>query len=156
MERHSPTMTPFVLGGAETTVYSWAALRPPAEVPVTFFNTGSTVIKIRIQGDTNYAPFGPGTWLTFNPSGDVYCTTDGGVANLLVSIGIKAGTSGVSSTGAISSTELSALTALYSLKELMAMNLRQNQLMNEHLARIRDEQLYERDLSPHVLGRHDV
>jgi hypothetical protein len=156
MERHSPKTTPYVLGGAETTVYTLAFGALPAEIPVTFFNTGTEVIKLRVQGDTNYIPFGPGAWLTFNPSGNVYATTDGAAANLLVTTGIRAGTSGVSSTGALSATELSTLTAVYSLKELAALNLRQAQLTNEYLARIIDEQLSERDLSPHVLGVHDI
>ncbi len=156
MERHSPKTTPYVLGGAETTVYTWVQHELPAEVPVTFFNTGSEVVKLRIQGDANYIPFNPGTLLTFNPSGNVYATTDGGVANLLVCTGIRAGTSGVSSTGAATSTELSALAAAFGQKELLAAILRQAQLTNEHLSRINDEQLYERDLSPHVLGMGDI
>lgn len=156
MERHSPKTTPFVLGGAETTVYTWVSHELPAEVPVTFFNTGSEVVKLRIQGDTTYIPFGPGTLLTFNPSGDVFATTDGGAANLLVCTGIRAGSSGVSSTGASTATELSALAAAFGQKELLAMILRQAQLTNEHLSRINDEQLYERDLSPHVLGMGDI
>jgi hypothetical protein len=152
MERHSPQMTPYALGGTETTVYTWEALNPPAEIPVTFFNTGDTIIKLRVQGNTNYAPFGPGTWLTFNPSGDVYATTDGGSASILVSTGIRAGSSGVSSTGVATSTELSALAAAYTAKELQALTLLQTQLINEHLSRINDEQLTERDLSKNVLG----
>jgi len=158
MERHSPKTTPYVLGGAETTVYTWVHHELPAEVPVTFFNTGtgSEVVKLRVQGDTNYIPFGPGTMLTLNPSGNVYATTDGGVANLLVCTGIRAGSSGVSSTGASTATELSALAAAFGQKELLAMILRQAQLTNEHLSRINDEQLFERDLSPHVLGVHDI
>jgi len=156
MERHSPKTTPYVLGGAESTVYTWVQHSLPAEVPVTFFNTGSEVVKIRVQGDTNYIPFGPGTLLTFNPSGDVYATTDGPAANLLVCTGIRASSSGVSSTGASTSTELSAIAAAFGHKELLSMILRQAQLTNEHLSRINDEQLFERDLSPHVLGRHDV
>ena len=156
MERHSPKTTPYVLGGAETTVYTWVHHELPAEVPVTFFNTGSVIVKLRIQGETNYIPFGPGTLLTLNPDGNVYATTDGAPANLLVCTGIRASTSGVSSTGTAISTELSALAAALGQKELLAGILRQVQLTNEHLSRINDEQLYERDLSPHVLGMGDI
>jgi hypothetical protein len=152
MERHSPKTTPYVLSGAETAVYVQVPLQLPAEIPVTFFNTGNTVIKLRIQGDADYLPLGPNSWLTFNPSGNVYATTDGSVANLLVSTGIKAGTAGVSSTGATSATELSALATAFTLKELQALTLLQTQLINEHLSRINDEQLTERDLSKNVLG----
>ncbi len=156
MERHSPKTTPYVLGGAETTVYTWVHHELPAEVPVTFFNTGSVIVKLRIQGETNYIPFSPGTLLTLNPDGNVYATTDETSANLLVCTGIRASTSGVSSTGAATSTELSALAAAFGQKELLAAILRQAQLTNEHLSRINDEQLYERDLSPHVLGMGDI
>lgn len=152
MERHSPTTTPFVLDGTESTVYTWVSMQLPAEIPVTFFNTGDTVVKLRIDGQTNYIPFGPGTLLTLNPSGDVYATTDGGAGNLLVATGIKAGTSGVSSTGVATATELSALAHAFKQKELLAMILLQAQLTNEHLSRINDEQLTERDLSMNVLG----
>jgi len=154
MERHSPEPTPFVLGGAETTVYTWVSHKLPAEVPVTFFNTGDEVIKLRLQGNVNYIPFGSGTLLTLNPSGNVYATTDGAVANILVCAGIKASSSGVTALGTTTS-ELSALAHAYKQREILAMILLQAQLTNEHLARINDEQIYERDLSPHVLGGPD-
>jgi hypothetical protein len=154
MERHSPITTPFVLGGAESTVYTWKDLRPPAEVPVTFFNVGETVALIRVQGNTDYVPVGPASFITFNPSGDVYATVAAGVGNLLVCTGMRAGSAGVSSTGALTTSELAALNASYSQKEALWLLLRQAQLTNEYLARIIDEQLSERDLSPHVHGVH--
>lgn len=152
MERHSPKTEPYVLGGAETTVYTLVFGQLPADIPVTFFNTGTTVIKLRIQGNENYLPFGPNSFLTFNPSGNVYATTDGGVANITVSTGIKAGTAGVSSTGATSATELAAIANAFGQKELLSLLLLQAQLTNEHLSRINDEQLSEQDLSQNVLG----
>jgi len=155
MERHSPKNTPFVLSAAESTVYEWVALTPPAEVPISIFNTGDTIIRWRVQGDANYAPLEPGGWRTFNPSGNVYATVDAGSGNLLVSSGIRAGNTGISSTGVATKTELSALSFAHGQKELLAMILLQAQLTNEHLSRINDEQLFERDLSPSVLGSQD-
>ena len=158
MERHSPTTTPYVLGGAESTVYEAQSLSPPADVPVTFFNTNASgpVILVRIQGNTNYVPVGPASYITFNPSGDVYATVASGTGNLLVCTGMRAGSAGVTSTGALTSSELAALNASYSQKEALWLLLRQAQLTNEYLARIIDEQLSERDLSPHVLGMNDI
>ena len=156
MERHSPTTTPFVLAAAaEMTVYNAQPLALPADVPVTFFNTGASLVRLRIQGNADYVPVGVGTYLTFNPSGDVYATVDTGTGNLLVCTGMRSGSSGVSSTGALTQTELSALTT-FGQKELLAMMLRQLQLLCEHASRVTGEQLFERDLSPHVLGVHDV
>ncbi|KKL06726.1 hypothetical protein LCGC14_2593140, partial [marine sediment metagenome] len=120
MERHSPTNTPFVLGGAETTVYEVKANRPPAEVPITLLNPGDTIVRWRVQGDTNYAPLEPGGWRTFNPSGDVYATVDAGSGDLIVSIGLRAGNTGISSTGVATKTELAALAFAHGQKELLS------------------------------------
>lgn len=155
MERHSPTTTHYSLSAAEAIVYTATALAPPAEVPVTFFNTGETLIRIRIQGNTDYVPVGVGSYVTFNPAGNVYATVDSGVGNILVCTGMRAGTAGVTNSGALTGSELAALNAAYSRKDALWLILRQAQLTNEYLARITGEQLFERDLSPHVLGAHD-
>ena len=156
MERHSPITTPYVLGGVESRIYEMQPLRPPADVPVSVINTGDTVVQVRVQGNTNYIPLLPGLLMKCNPSTDIFGTVSAGVGNVLVVTGADFMDTGMSSTGIATKTELSTLASLYTLKEFAAMNLRQNQLICEYLARITDEQLFERDLSPHVLGRHDV
>jgi len=151
MERHSPNPQPFVLATTEQVVYDAQPLAPPAEVPVTFFNTGEIVVRLRVQGSTTYLPVGPATFITLNPSGKVYGTVDSGTGNLIVAAGVRAGSAGVTNSGALSSSELSALDAAYSRKQALWLLLRQAQLTNEYLARIIDEQLSERDLSKHLI-----
>lgn len=156
MERHSPIMTNYTLGVAEIRVYEARPMTPPADVGVMVVNTGDTVALVRVQGNTAYAALKPGVGMKCNPSGDIYATVSAGVGHIFVSTGTEFFDIGMSSTGIATKTELSALASLYTLKEFAAMILRQAQLTNEHLSRINDEQLFERDLSPHVLGVHDI
>lgn len=137
-------------------IYEFQPLRPPADVPVSVVNVGDIIVQIRVQGNTEYISLKPGLLMECNPSGDIYGTVSSGSGNVQVITGTKFMDTGMSSTGIATKTELSTLASLYTLKEFAAMNLRQNQLICEYLARITDEQLFERDLSPHALGRHDV
>ena len=145
MERHSPKTARFVVGSsAEVTVYT--SDLAPADVDISVFNSGEVVAKFRIQGNADYIPVAPGRGLTVNSHQSIYATTDSGTTTVITATGVRAWNSGVSSTGAVTKSELSALGAALTQKDAILSLLQQSRLTNEYLSLLTDTRLHERDI----------
>ena len=138
-ERNSPKIETFTVSGAEQRVY--VSPLAPLEIPVSFFNSGESVINIRFAGNTDLIPLSPGFGITANPDPDVFASTDSGASVLIVATGVSSFSSGVSSTGGLSMSELSAIAAAGTQKTLLTEILLEQRLTNEHLRLITDQML---------------
>jgi hypothetical protein len=140
-ERNAPKVNSYTIGGAETLIYSPDLA--PRDVPVSFFNAGEVVVKIRFSGTEVYIPLAPGTGMTANPDPLVYATTDSGSSTVITATGVNTFASGVTSTGAsgLSSAESQAIAAAHTQKSLLVEILLEGRLRTELLKLIADTEL---------------
>ncbi len=147
MPKHTPKVTAYTISGPQTKVYDPAIARTPADVDVSLFNDGDTLVYVWF-GNTTGDPIKlvPGAGLTHNSSSDVFASTSGAVGSVTVGEGVRAYQSGVSSAGSLSPTELATLYHSISQREAVIALLQQQKLTNEYLSYIADLRLFERDI----------